>query len=34
MTEAAVGYISIEMYIIVLAEATYPVTYQYLDGKS
>lgn len=34
MTEAAVSCISIDMYILVLADATYPVTYQYLDGKS
>jgi len=34
MTEAAVGHISIEINILILADVTYPVTYQYLDGKS
>ena len=33
MTEAANGYVSIGFGITVLADVTYPVTYQYLEGN-
>jgi hypothetical protein len=33
MTEAANGYVSIGFGIVVLADVTYPVTYQYLEGN-
>jgi hypothetical protein len=33
MTEAANGYVSIGVGIAVLADVTYPVTYQYLEGN-
>jgi hypothetical protein len=33
MTEAANGYVNIGFGIVVLADVTYPVTYQYLEGN-